>query len=104
MKKLPNARPSRRSRMSALLIASSLALALSSCDRERPPIGSPPAADLRLEPEPQLNAAAIEGNSAAALDDYDAAHAAWGRRGWQVVARIKGWLCDARLVKEGCAR
>ncbi len=102
MKKLPNARPSRRCRMSGLLIASALALALSSCAKER--IGSPPAADLRLEPEPQLNAAAIEADSAAALDDYDAAHAAWGRRGWQAVARIKGWLCDAGLVKEGCAR
>ncbi|MFZ5704900.1 MAG: hypothetical protein ACOY5R_06495 [Pseudomonadota bacterium] len=98
MKKLPNARPSRPCRMPALLIASALALALSSCARERPTIGSPPAADLRSEPEPQLNAAAIEADSAAALDAYDSAHAAWGRRGWDQVARIRQWFCDAGVT------
>lgn len=101
MMKPVNARPSRRSRMPGSLIASALALALCSCGSERPTIAYPPLADLAVEAEPLLDPAAVIEDSAAALDDYDMAHASWGRRGWDQVARIRAWFCDAG-VKTAC--
>lgn len=94
MTKSPNARPYRSFPIRALLTASALALALSSCAKEPPTIGSPPAVDLSLEPEPQLDPAAVESNSAAALDDYDARYGTWGRAGWQKVSRLRKFFCD----------
>ena len=105
--KLPNARPLRRSLMLACLTGSVLVLALSSCDRpESAGVRAPPAADLAIEAEPQLDAAALalgsSNESAAALDDYDIAHAAWGRRGWDQVTRLCRWFKDAGAPTLDC--
>lgn len=101
--KTPNARPSRRSLMLACLLASSLALV--SCFGDRPHsagVKSPPAADLTVEAEPQLDPLAVVNDSAAALDAYDSAHASWGRRGWDKVARICHWFRDVGLPTPDC--
>ena len=96
----PNARPLRRYLMRAFLIVSALAL-VPSCGDNRPQLAHPPLADLASEAEPQLDAAAVLKDSAAALDDYDSAHASWGRRGWDQVARVRAWFCDAGIL-EAC--
>ena len=102
--KRQNARRSRRSLMLACLIASALAPALSSCGRpESAGSKAPPAADLVVEAEPQLDMNAVRNDSAAALDEYDTAHASWGRRGWAAVARICRWVRDRGLPAPSCA-
>lgn len=52
----------------------------------------PPSADLRVEPKPRLDPAAID--SEAALDAHDNAVEAWGERGWATVARLCRWAAD----------
>lgn len=54
---------------------------------------SPPLADLRVEPKPQLDPAAL--GSDEALTRYDIAIELWGERGWAAVARLCRW--HARL-------
>jgi hypothetical protein len=56
---------------------------------------SPPAADLAVEAEPQLDPIVVIHDSAAALDAYDTVHASWGRRGWDQVRRLCWWVKDA---------
>ena len=88
-------------RMRSLLTASALALALSSCV-STPAIRSPKAAELQIEPEPQLDPGAVANDSAAALDAYDTQHEAWGRRGWASVARLCWWFKDAGAPTPDC--
>jgi hypothetical protein len=89
--------------MLACLIASALAPALSSCGRpESAGSKAPPAADLIVEAEPQLDMNAVSEDSAAALDDYDTAHASWGRRGWAQVARICRFFRDLGMPTPDC--
>ncbi|WP_052730479.1 hypothetical protein [Sphingomonas sp. SRS2] len=63
---------------------------------------APPAADLIVEAEPQLDAGAVANDSAAALDAYDIEHASWGRRGWDQVARLCRWFRDAGAPTPDC--
>ncbi|MFN4288898.1 MAG: hypothetical protein ACK4E3_10440 [Brevundimonas sp.] len=49
----------------------------------------PPADDLRVEPKPRLDPAALD--SEAALDAHEIALEAWGERGWRTVARLCRW-------------
>lgn len=65
-------------------------------------VKSPPAADLAIEAEPQLDPAAVLNDSAAALDAYDIAHAAWGRRGWDQVRRLCHWFADLDAPTPDC--
>lgn len=65
-------------------------------------VKAPPAADLAIEAEPQLDPAAVLNDSAAALDDYDIEHASWGRRGWDQVARLCHWFKDAGAPTPDC--
>ncbi|MBP8235901.1 MAG: hypothetical protein KAY22_26765 [Rhizorhabdus sp.] len=64
---------------------------------------APPSADLTVEPEPQLDPAAVLNDSAAALDDYDIEHASWGRRGWDQVRRLCVWFRDLGAPTPDCA-
>jgi hypothetical protein len=64
---------------------------------------APPAADLVVEAEPQLDMNAVLNDSAAALDDYDTAHASWGRRGWDKVARICRFFRDLGVPTPDCS-
>lgn len=89
------------SRMLALPIASALVLAASGCGNTLA-LQSPPAADITPEPEPVLGAAAILDNSAAALDAFDAAHEAWGRREHGKVMRICAWFRDMGVNTPDC--
>lgn len=63
---------------------------------------APPAADLTVEAEPQLDPYAVQNDSASALDEYDTAHASWGRRGWDQVARICWWFKDVGVATPDC--
>lgn len=63
---------------------------------------APPAADLVVEAEPQLDMGAVLNDSAAALDEYDIEHASWGRRGWAQVARLCRWVRDIGLPTPVC--
>jgi len=101
--KTPNARPWRRSLMHVCLIASASVLVQSCGDRPQSAgVPAPPAADLSVEAEPQLDPAAVLNDSAAALDDYDIAHAAWGRRGWDQVRRLCLWFKDLGAPTPDC--
>ena len=75
--------------MPVLLIGASLLLAPGCADRVQ---AFPPSADLRPEPKPQLDPAAIE--SEAALDAHDIAIETWGERGWDALARVCQWAVD----------
>ena len=87
----------------ALLLASALALASSCGDR---PLSAgqkrPPVADLTPAPEPQLDPAAVEKDSAAALDAYDAAHEAWGLGEHLKVRRLCWWFRDIGFKELEC--
>lgn len=98
-----NARPSPPSLLLACLIASALVLAPSCSDRPASAgLKAPPAADLVVEAEPQLDMNAVLNDSGAALDDYDIAHASWGRRGWAQVVRICRWFRDLGVPTPDC--
>lgn len=49
-----------------------------------------------------LDAAAILDNSAAALDAFDAAHEAWGRREHGKVVRVCAWFRDMGVKTPDC--
>jgi hypothetical protein len=53
---------------------------------QHPALPYPPAADLKVEPEPV--AAPAIATSEQAYEDYNEAVAAWGKRGWAAVARL----------------
>ena len=73
----------------ALLLAAALLLAPGCAHRERISPLFPPASDLKVEPKPRLDPAALD--SELALDAHDIALEAWGEAGWQAVARICRW-------------
>lgn len=75
--------------MRCLLLAASLSLASGCDDKARPQPIFPPVADLKVEPKPQLDPAAL--GSEAALDAHDIAIEAWGEDGWKAVGRICRW-------------
>lgn len=86
-----------------LLLASTLALA--SCSGGKPLSAGqkrPPVADLTPAPEPQLDPAAVERDSAAALDAYDAAHEAWGLGEHLKVRRLCWWYRDIGFKELEC--
>lgn len=60
----------------------------------------PPAADLVVEPKPQLDPAALD--SEAALDAHDIAIEMWGERGWAAVGRLCRWLVQMGAQGGGC--
>lgn len=75
--------------MPCLALAVSLSL-VSGCANKAPVTRIyPPAADLVVEPKPQLDPAALE--SEAALDAHDIALETWGERGWAAVGRLCRW-------------
>lgn len=78
--------PQRTCLIRCLLLAASLALVPSCAPKARIQPLYPSAADLRVEPKPLLDPAAL--GSDEALDAHDNAVEAWGERGWRTVARI----------------
>lgn len=76
--------------MLVLLLVSALALASCSASKVPPQLPSRPlAADLLVEPEPPLSAAAL--GSEQAYEAWNEDVRAWGRRGWDRVARLCRW-------------
>lgn len=76
--------------MLPLLLVSALALA--SCSASRVPLlppSAPPVADLTVEPEPPLGVEAL--TSEAAYERWNDSIRAWGRKGWDQVARLCRW-------------
>jgi hypothetical protein len=57
--------------------------------QEKIRIAYPPAADLVDEQKPEITAAVLESDVAAA--EYDSAVEAWGERGWSAVGRVCRW-------------
>lgn len=84
-----------------LLIAASLWLAPGCAPKERISPLYPPASDLKVQPKPKLDPAALE--SEAALDAHDIALETWGEAGWQTVARICRWSA-ANGMKIDCPK
>lgn len=76
-------------RTKCLLIAAVLLLVPGCAHREPIPRVFPPAADLKVQPKPQLKPEDVA--SEAALDAHDIALEAWGEAGWRQVARICRW-------------
>lgn len=81
--------PSRTSPMRCLALVALLSLAPACAPKERIQPLFPSAADLQVEPKPQLSADDL--TSEAALDQHDIAVESWGERGWRTVARICRW-------------
>ena len=75
--------------MPCLLIAAVLLLAPGCGHRAVTQPVFPSAADLKVEPKPQLKPEDLA--SEAALDAHDISLEAWGERGWQAVGRICRW-------------
>jgi predicted small lipoprotein YifL len=83
--------PTMRSRILRLVLLAGLTTA-SGCASKIPVQQFPPAADLRVEPAPVLDPAAL--NSDKALNAYQAERDAWGEAGWLQVARVCRWARD----------
>lgn len=60
----------------------------------------PPAADLVVEPKPQLDPAALD--SEAALDAHDIALEVWGERGWAAVSRLCRYFKEVGMDQLWC--
>src|SRR5215217_8032854 len=93
---------SRPCQMLTLLTAAALSL-VSGCGTTLAPIlrPLPPAADLAVEPKPQLNPEDLD--SDAALDGHDIALEVWGERGWAAVARLCRWAEANGAAGLGCS-
>lgn len=91
----------RNYRTAYLVLGGALLLASGCGDKAPVRIAYPPAADLRGEPKPLLDPAAID--SEAALDQHEIGLEAWGERGWSAVARLCRWAVDLGMPDPGCA-